>query len=186
MTTPAGSPAGPPYHVVYPITADAAIDAARLVMAPLRRRMTVLAVAALAGGIVLTVAGDGRFGPGLALFGILALALTVFRGPERMLVSRRAGSLVGGSAELVFGEAGLDVVSPQAAGRVAWSALTDVREDARCVVLLRDRMLVSYAPVGAFGSPERRAEAVAYARAHIAAAAAERAEGRGGSSGTEG
>ena len=172
MTVSSPSPDGPPYRVVYPITADAAIDAARLVMAPLRRTMLAISLAALGGGVLLTVAGDGRLGPGLALFGVLTIALTVFRGPERMVVNRRAGSLVGGSAELVFGEAGLDVVSPQATGRIAWSALTEVREDARCVVALRDRTLVSWAPVAAFGSAERRAEIVAFARAQIASASA--------------
>ncbi len=175
MTAPAESqaesPAGPPYRVVYPITADAAIDAARLVIAPLRRRMTLVSLAALAGGIALTVAGDGRFGPGILLFGILTLGLAVLRGPERMLVNRRGGDLLRGSAELVLDESGVDVVSPPATGRVAWSALTEVREDARSVVLLRDRMLVGYAPVAAFGSPERRVEIVAYARARIEAAA---------------
>lgn len=170
MSDADGFPEGPPYRVVYPITADAAIDAARLVMAPLRRRMMVIAVAALAGGVVLTVAGDGRIGPGIALFGLLAIALTVLRGPERMLVNRRGGSLLRGHAELVFGEAGVDFASPQAAGRVAWSALTGVVEDARSVVLLRDRALVGYAPTAAFGPPERRAEVVAYIRAQIAAA----------------
>ena len=61
----------------------------------------------------------------------------------------------------MFGEGGVDFASPQATGRIAWAALTDVREDARTVVLLRDRILVAYAPVAAFGPPERRAEVVA-------------------------
>jgi hypothetical protein len=170
VTAPAGSPAGPPYRVVHPITADAAIDAARLVMAPLRRRMALISLAALAAGIALTVAGDGRFGPGIALFGILTLGLTVLRGPERWLVNRRAQGIVGGFSELVLGDDGVAFASPQAAGRIPWSAITQVREDARSVVLLRDRVLVVFAPAAAFGPPERRAEIVAYARAKIAAA----------------
>ncbi len=161
---------GPPYRVAYPITADAAIDAARLVMAPLRRRMTIVALVALALGVVLCLAGDWTFGPAVAMFGLLALGMTVLRGPERWLINRRGRSVIGGTSQLVLGKDGVDFASPQASGRILWSALTAVREDARTVVLLRDRILVGYAPAAAFGTPERRAEIVAYTRAQIEAA----------------
>ncbi len=141
-------------------------------MAPLRRRMTFLSLVALAAGAVLVLVGDWTFGPALVMFGLLTLALTVIRGPERWLINRRGRSVIGGTSELVFGEDGVDFASPQATGRIAWAAMTDVREDARTVVLLRDRILVAYAPVAAFGPPERRAEVVAYIRARLEAAAA--------------
>jgi hypothetical protein len=162
--------AGPPFRVDYPITADAAIDAARLAMAPLRRRMTFLSLAALACGAGLVLLGDWTFGPALVMFGLLTLALTVIRGPERWLINRRGRSVIGGTSELVFGQDGVDFASPAATGRIVWAAMTDVREDARTVILLRDRILVGYAPVAAFGPPERRAEIVAYIRARLEAA----------------
>ena len=169
-TTPEGG--GPPYRVDYPITADAAIDAARLAIAPLRRRMTFLSLAALVIGAVLVLAGDWTFGPAIVIFGLLTLALTVIRGPERWLINRRGRSVIGGTSELVFDDAGVAFASPQATGRIAWSALTEVRENERTVILLRDRILAGYAPAAAFGPPGRRAEIVAYLRARIEAAAA--------------
>jgi hypothetical protein len=139
-------------------------------MAPLRRRMTILSLAAVGAGAVLVFAGDWTFGPALVIFGLLTLAMTVVRGPERWLVNRRGRSVIGGTSELVFGEDGVAFASPQATGRIAWSALTGVREDARTVILLRDRILVAYAPAAAFGPPERRAEIVGYIRSRIEAA----------------
>jgi hypothetical protein len=161
---------GPPYRVSYPVTADAAIDAARLAMAPLRRRMTFVSLGALVFGVVLCLAGDWTFGPAIVMFGLLTLALTILRGPERWLVNRRGRSLLGGSAELVFRDEGVDFATPQASGRVAWSALTEARDDERSVILLRDRILVGYAPVVSFGPPERRAEIVDYIRERITTA----------------
>jgi hypothetical protein len=61
----------------------------------------------------------------------------------------------------VFGQDGVEFASPQASGRILWSAMTAVREDARTVDLLRDRILVGDAPTAAFGPPERPAGIVA-------------------------
>lgn len=45
--------------------------------------------------------------------------------------------------------------------------MTAVHDDARTMALLRDWILVGYAPATASGPPERRAEIVAHARAQI-------------------
>lgn len=159
----------PSYRVDYVISADAFIDASRLAQAPMRTRILLLcAVVAVAGLVMLVLAPTG---PGLMLvfFAVVLTALTVARAPERWVVTRRAGDVIGGPVRLVVGADGISVATHLAEGRIAWSALSEVREDEKTVVFLRGRFLASYAPADAFGSPERRAEIVAFARRRIAA-----------------
>jgi hypothetical protein len=160
----------PPFRVAYEITADAAVDAVRLVSASLRRRTAILAGSTVAGGVALSLLGEWTAGPMIVIFGAVTWAMFSARAPERWLIRRRFRTVLGGLYELTLGEAGIHAVSPQVGGDIPWGALTEVREDARTVVFLRDRILATYAPTAAFGSPERRAAAVAYARDRIAAA----------------
>jgi hypothetical protein len=159
----------PSYRVDYVISADAFIDASRLAQAPMRTRLLLLcAVVAVAGLVMLVLAPTG---PGLmlVLFAVILTLLTVARAPERWVVRRQAGDVIGGPVRLVIGPEGISVATPTAEGRIAWSALSEVREDDRTVIFLRGRFLASYAPAEAFGSPARRAEIVAFARRRIGA-----------------
>ena len=156
---------GPPWRVAHEITVDGAIEATRMVTGELRRIMSFVAAGAVVAGIVLLLLGVPTFGPMVALFGILTYALWNLRGPERWLLRRRWRSLIGGTQVLEIGEAGILVSNPAASGHVPWSALTEVRVGDRVVGFLRERALVTFAPLEALGPPERQAEILAFARA---------------------
>jgi hypothetical protein len=158
---------GPPWRIAHEITLDAAVDATRLVTGELRRIISFVAAGAVVAGIVLMLIGVPTFGPMVALFGILTYALWNLRGPERWLLRRRWRSLIGGTQVLEIGEAGILVTNPAASGHVPWSALTEVRVGDRVVGFLREQALVTFAPLEAFGPPERREEIVAFARARV-------------------
>jgi hypothetical protein len=161
----AAEAAGPPWRLVNEITVDTAIDATRLVTGELRRLMSFVAAGAVVAGIVLLFLGVPTFGPMVVLFGILTYALWNLRGSERWLLRRRWRSLIGGTQVLEIGEAGILVTNPAASRHVPWSALTEVRVGERVVGFLRERALVTFAPLEAFGPPERQAEILAFARA---------------------
>jgi len=160
---------GAPWRVAHEITVDSAIDATRMVTGELRRLMSFVAAGAVIAGIVLLLLGVPTFGPMVTMFGILTYALWTFRAPERWLLRRRWRSLLGGTQVLEIGEAGILVTNPRASAHVPWSALTEVRAGDRVVVFLRDQAMVAYAPTSAFGTPERRAEILAFARARAGA-----------------
>jgi len=48
--------------------------------------------------------------------------------------------------------------------------MTEIRANDRTVLFIRDRILLAYAPAGAFRTPEELAEVVAYSRRQITAA----------------
>jgi hypothetical protein len=154
--------------VAHEITLDEAIDATRMVTGELRRLMSFVAAGAVVAGIVLLLLGVPTFGPMVVLFGILTYALWNLRAPERWLLRRRWRSLIGGTQVLEIGEAGILVTNPAASGHVPWSAITEVRVGERVVGFLRERALVTFAPLEAFGPPERQAEILAFARARVA------------------
>jgi hypothetical protein len=174
--TAAGTPDGPEpvtyglpsYRVNYVISADAFIDASRLAQAPMRARILLLCAVVAVAGLVVLVLVPGGPGLALVLFAVILTALTVARAPERWVVGRRAGDVIGGSVSMVIGADGISVATSMAEARIAWSALSEIREDEKTVVFLRGRLLASYAPAAAFGSPERRAEIVAFARRRMA------------------
>lgn len=162
-------PGRPPYLVAYTVTIDGLVDAVRLAQSGTRNRILLLAAAAAIIGLVLLVLSPSGSGLLLVLFGTVMTLLLVSRAPERWFVARRAGSVVGTPVRLVIGVDGIEAATPSATGRLAWSGLTEVRADDRAVVFLGGRLLASWAPADALGSPVHREEIVAFAQARIAA-----------------
>lgn len=162
------APGGPPYRISYTVSVDGLVDAARLAHSGTRNRILLLAAAAAVVGLVFLVVSPTGSGLLLVFFGVVMTLLLVLRAPERWYVGRRAGSVVGTPVRLVIDVDGVEATTPAASGRIAWSGLTHVRADERSVVLLGGRVLASWAPADALGSPERREEIVAFARARIA------------------
>jgi len=109
----------------------------------------------------------------LALFDFalgIVILLAISR-PFSVRVARRAqASVIGEIVELTFDETGMSFSSPAASGLVQWSQMTDVREDARTVVFMRDKWLSAWIPVSAFANGGQRREIVSFAEQHIAAA----------------
>jgi hypothetical protein len=160
---------GSPFRISYDITVDGFVDASRLALTWMRTRVLVLAaVAAVAGLLLVVLAPDG---PGLMLvfFAVILVAFIATPAPERWLVRRRAGDVIGTPVTILVTMEGLDVSTPTAGGQITWAGLTDVRDDGRAVVFLRQRAVAAWAPAAALGTPERRAEIVRFARGRIAA-----------------
>jgi hypothetical protein len=167
----------PPYVVRFTITPTAALDAARLFSARFFSRYVAVLIVVLFVGLAIAAFGNPQVGVWLSLVSLFLLATTRLPPLERWMIGLQMRSLIGGESELVIGEEGLHYRNPIASGDIGWSALTEVRENEKTVVFMRDRLLASYAPSSAFLSPAQRAEAVAFARAKIAAARSSVAQG---------
>jgi hypothetical protein len=169
-------PVGEPKFVLrYVMTADELVAANRL----FNRRIYRLQIA---GGVVLLVAGvaaslvsgDPATGFGLVVGGALITFLATVDAPTRWLTRRRARSILGSTIELRLGKYGLAYLSELTSGETPWSALSEIRDDGKTILFLRDRILVAFAPASAFASNEQRQEVIAYARRQIAEGALER------------
>lgn len=157
----------PPFRIAYQLTADAAMDATRLVTGDMRRRMTYVALGAVAAGVVITLLGEWVFGPMVAIFGLMTYAMWTMRAPERWLLSRRFRGMLDGPSVIEIGEGGLDLSNPRGNGQVPWWAVHDIRANERTVVFLRQEGIVAFAPAEAFGSPARLERIVAFAKARV-------------------
>ena len=160
----------PPWVVRFTITPTAAIDAARLFSARFLSRYVAVLIVVLVVGLAIAAFGNPRVGVSLSLVSLFLLATARLPPLERWMIGLQMRSLIGGESELVIGEDGLQYRNPMASGDIGWSALTEIRENEKTVVFMRDRLLASYTPSSAFASPAQRAEAVAFARTKIAAA----------------
>jgi hypothetical protein len=168
MTTDPSPDREPPYRIVFTVTEDAAIDASRFAGARMWRLMAVAALLIVACGLIATFLDEPAAGVGLLAAGALLALTSVWRAPTRWLLRRRSRSAFGTRLELSIGDTGLDVTSAHASGHRDWTGLTEVREGRKSVLFMRDRLAVAYAPLEAFGTPARRHQILAYARAKMA------------------
>ena len=140
---------GPPYHVAYEVSVDAFVDASRLALTWMRTRVLLIAAIAAVAGLALLVLVPGSPGLMLVFFALILVAFTATSVPERWIVGRRAGDVIGTPVTVVVDVQGIEVSTPTVGGRVVWSGLTEVRDDGRAVVFLRGRALASWAPASA-------------------------------------
>lgn len=159
----------PPYRIDYEITVDGFVDASRLALTWMRTRILVLSAFAAVAGLLLVVFVPTAPGLMLVFFALILVAFIATPAPERWLVRRRAGDAIGTPVTILVTMEGLEVSTPTAGGQITWAGLTEVRDDGRAVVFLRQRAVASWAPAAALGTPERRAEIVRFARGRIAA-----------------
>jgi hypothetical protein len=158
----------PPWVVHFTITPTTALDATRLFTARFFARYLVVLAVVLALGLTIVVLGNPDIGLWLTLVAVFLFATARLPPLERWMIRLQMRSLIGGDSELVIGEDALRYRNPIGDGTIEWSALTEVRENDRTVVFMRDRLLASYAPASAFASPAERQAAVAFARSKIA------------------
>jgi hypothetical protein len=160
---------GPPYRIDFEITVDGFVDASRLALTWMRTRILVLSAVAAIAGLLLVVFVPTAPGLMLVFFAVILVAFIATPVPERWLVRRRAGDAIGTPVTIRVTTEGLDVSTPTAGGQITWAGLTEVRDDGRAIVFMRQRVVASWAPASALGSAERRSEIVRFARGRIAA-----------------
>lgn len=160
---------GPPYRIDYEITVEGFVDASRLALTWMRTRILVISAIAAVVGLLMVVFVPNAPGLMLVFFALILVAFIATPAPERWLVRRRAGDAIGTPVTIHVTMEGLEVSTPTAGGQITWAGLTEVRDDGRAVVFLRQRAVASWAPAAALGTAERRAEIVRFARGRIAA-----------------
>ena len=161
----------PRYEIEFEMTADGIAEASKL----FQRRQYLLIGAAgvfeLAIALVLIAVGaELLIALMVGVVGLFSLALTQTPAILQWRIRRMARSILGTSAKAEVDSAGFTFTNEQSSGRVEWSGLTEVRENDRVVLLMRDRLPYAWIPVSAFGSPDRRDEIVGFMRTRIAAA----------------
>ncbi len=161
---------GPPYRVAYTVTADGVIDASRLMMQRTFRWMTAAGWLVAAAGLLVTILGEPGPGIGLVAAGLFLAVVINLRSFRRWSLRRRGLSTLGTTVELTIGEDGVAMATAHSSGRIAWSGLTDVREDAKTVLFVRGRLALAWAPADAFGGTDRRLEILGFSRAQVASA----------------
>jgi hypothetical protein len=163
----AASSAPPAYVIRYIQTFDEAIEAGRFFQARLFRwSYAVIGAGLLVGALIaptnLPLGLPIVFACG-ALIVMMKLAI-----PERLVGRRQARSVLERPFELALGNEGITWNGPVGTGHIPWTAITEVRANARTVLFIRDRLLVAYAPASAFALVEERAGVIEYSRQQIA------------------
>jgi hypothetical protein len=167
----------PLYVISFTITSTTALDAARLFSARFFARYVAVLLVVLVAGLAIAALGNPEVGVWLSLLSLFLLATARLPPLERWMLGFQMRSVIGGESELFISEEGLHYRNPIVSGDIAWSALTEVRENEKTVVFMRDRLLAAYAPSSAFATPAQREEAVAFARSKIATARSSVGEG---------
>jgi hypothetical protein len=160
---------GPRYRIHYIVTGETATDAAKLAYRSLYRWIRL-------GGAAVIVTSALLFIGGLTVFAVILLFLSVASlliatDPVQRWFTRREGrSIFGSTLELEIDDDGLHASGITGSGVVPWSGMTEVRQDARTVLFMRDRIPIGYIPSAAFESPAQRAEIVEFALGRVASA----------------
>jgi len=142
--------AGPP-RVAFTVTLDDVYDGARFGLSSTIRVLTIIGVVAAVIGLAALAVGNPSIGVWALIFG-LVLLLLVTPPVGRFLVRRRAGRLVGMVCEVTLGDTALTFRQSGFNGEFEWSALTDVREDARTLRVFSGPLLRMSIPKRAFPS----------------------------------
>jgi hypothetical protein len=166
--------ASPPAYVIrFVQSLDEAIEAGRFFQVRFWRWLFASSGAGLLIGALIAV---GNLPVGLPIvFACGMLILTIRLAiPERLVGRWRARSVLDRPFELSLGDEGIAWNGPTGTGHIPWTAITEVRANARTVLFVRDRLLVAYVPASAFSLAEERAGVIAYSRRQIANAKVER------------
>jgi hypothetical protein len=156
------------YEINYPVSPDDMVEAARFAGGASSRRTKVTSVAAV---LLVGLAGAAFVDPAAGVFavviGLLFVVAEVPRAYMRWSARRIMRSVTDGISHVVIDRDGIHFEDPHLSGEISWSKLTEVRENNRTIVFMRDRVLAGYIPVSAFASPDQLAEIVAFARERI-------------------
>lgn len=164
--------ARPAYVIRYIQTFDEAIEAGRFFHARLLRWYYAVLGAGLLVGVLIALTNLPLGLPIVFACGTLILMMR-FAVAERLTGRRQARSVLDRPFELALGDVGISCNGPMGTGQIPWTAITEVRANARMVLFVRDRLLVAYAPASAFALAEARAGVIAYSRRQIANAKSE-------------
>ncbi|MEX2547440.1 MAG: YcxB family protein [Chloroflexota bacterium] len=159
------------YEIEFEMTADGIAEASRLFQ---RRQYLLIGAAGIFElGIALLLVAIGAdivIAIMVAVVGLFSLALTQTPVILKWRIGRMARSILGTTAKAEIDSTGFKFTNSQSSAHIEWNGLTDVRENDKIVLLVRDRRPYAWIPAAAFGTPERREEIVSFMRAHIAAA----------------
>ncbi len=160
----------------YEITAESVVDMRHAHRATVYRLtvlafgfITLSAVALVLGGVLLK-------SPDLAWSGLFLLApaaalwLNVNRSIAVLIMRRKAAPLLGVTHEMAFDAHGITYRSAGTSSRVAWSFVTELREQFGTVLFLKGRVVAGWVPAYAFANAAQQEKILAFARERIAAA----------------
>jgi hypothetical protein len=140
-----------PPRVAFTVTLDDVYDGARFGLSSTIRVLTIIGVVAVVIGVAALAVGNPSIGVWALLFGLVELVL-VTPPVGRFLVRRRAGRLVGMVCQVTLGDTALSFRQSGFNGDYEWSALTDVREDARTLRVFSGPLVRMSIPKRAFSS----------------------------------
>jgi hypothetical protein len=140
-----------PHRVAFTVTLDDVYDGARFGLGSTVRALTIIGVVAAVIGVAALAAGNPSIGVWAVIVGLVVLVLVT---PPfgRFLVRRRAGRLVGMACVVTLGDTALAFRQSGVNGEFEWSALTDVREDAKTLRVFSGPLVRMSIPKRAFAS----------------------------------
>jgi hypothetical protein len=143
-------------------SAQAAVDARRLVNARANRTHLLVDSLFLFVGGALIVAGQW-IGVPIAIVAATLLTASQLQVVQRWMVGRNAGSLMGRRTDVTFDATGIRMVGELGSSDVPWSVLTSVRADERTVIFVRGSVLAAYLPATSFAGPDEQRALVRFA-----------------------
>lgn len=159
---------GPQFVVTFTITEDDLIAYLQVAQQWLNLVGSAIAIGLIAAGILVTaVTSDTLSGAMLMIVGVSFYALGNTNYFERWRVRRVGRTLIGTDAKLTIDDDGITSETATGSGRIGWSAVTEVKENRRMLVIRRDRVNAAWIPKRAFASPEELAAVEALINEHV-------------------
>jgi hypothetical protein len=141
-----------PIRVEFVITDDDAVDASRA-YAGYRSRMALYFGLALAvAGVLLWAFTRDLYYFVLTAVGLIAVAFGRFRALDRAYMRGQPTTRIGTKTEMVLEERGLHFRAGGVAGVVEWSAVTELRDGERSLLMLQGRTPLAYIPKRVFAT----------------------------------
>lgn len=171
MIEPATNVAGDqePIRLEFTITDDDAVDASRAYAGYRSQLGLFLGLGLAAAGVVLWAVTRDPFFLVLTVAGVVAAALGRFRALDRAYMRGQPTTRIGTRTEMILDDRGLHFRAGGVEGVVDWSAVTELRDGERTLLLLQDRTPLAYLPKRAFHSEAELRTAIALMGQRIAA-----------------
>jgi len=139
-------------RIEFEVTADDAVDATRAYAGYRSRPAFFFGLGlAIAGVLLWGLTGDLYF-LALTLAGAIAIGVGRYRVLDRAFMRAQPATRIGTHTEMSLEERGLHFEQAGVEGIVDWSAVTELRDGERSLVLLQGRVLLAYIPKRAFAT----------------------------------
>ncbi|MGH2488113.1 MAG: YcxB family protein [Candidatus Limnocylindria bacterium] len=167
--------ANSPIRIEFEVTDDDVVDASRAYAGYRSSWAIVVGIGLAVTGVVLWVITDDLYFLALTVVGAIAVAAGPLRVLDRAYVRGQPQARIGTLTQMELDDRGLTFRQGGVEGFIQWSAVTELRDGERALLLLQGRSVLAYLPKRAFTTEAQLDAAVTMLARRIARSADGRA-----------